>query len=60
MLFLTIQNFLYKIYLHKRNENQYLTDRGPITESELLKALFSIDNDKSPGSDGITKFYIKF
>ena len=55
MLFLTIQNFLDKIYLPKCNENQSLTHRGPITESELLKALFSMDNDKSPGSNRIIK-----
>ena len=34
---------------------------GAITECELLKALTSMDNDKSWGNDGITKeFYIKF
>ena len=34
---------------------------GAITECELLKALTSMDNDKSPGNDSITKeFYIKF
>ena len=47
--------------LTKLNENQILTCEGAITESELLKALMSMDNDKSPGNDGITKeFYIKF
>ena len=34
---------------------------GALTESELFKALTSMDNDKSPGNDVITKeFYIKF
>ena len=34
---------------------------GAITECELLKALTSMENDKSWGNDGITKeFYIKF
>ena len=28
---------------------------GAITESELLKALTSKNDDKSPGNDGITK-----
>ena len=47
--------------LHKLNENQTLKCEGAITECELLKALTSMDNDKSPGNDGITKeFYIKF
>ena len=47
--------------LSKLTENQTLKCEGPITESELLNALTSMDNDKSPGNDGITKeFYIKF
>ena len=47
--------------LPKLNENQALKCEGAITEYELLKALSSMDNDKSPGHDGITKeFYIKF
>ena len=47
--------------LPKLNENQTLNCEGDITESELLKALTFMGNDKSPGNDGITKkFYIKF
>ena len=47
--------------LSKLTENQTLKCEGPITESELLNALTSMDNDKSPGNDDITKeFYIKF
>ena len=47
--------------LPKLNENQTLKWEGAITECELLKALTSMNNDKSPGNDGITKsFYIKF
>ena len=47
--------------LPKLNENQTLKCKGAITESELLKALNSVNNDKSPGNDDITKeFYIKF
>ena len=42
-------------------ENQTLKCVGPITESELLNASNSMDNDKSPRNDGLTKeFYIKF
>ena len=56
-----IQSFLDKVSLPKLNENQALKCEGAITEYELLKALSSMDNDKSPGHDGITKeFYIKF
>ena len=56
-----IQSFLDKESLPKLNENQTLKCEGAITECEILKALTSIDNDKSPGNDGITKeFYKKF
>ena len=56
-----IQSFLDKVSLSKLTENQTLKCEGPITESELLNALNSMDNDKSPGNDDITKeFYIKF
>ena len=56
-----IQSFLDKVSLPKLNENQTLKCEGTITECELLLALTSMDNDKSPGNDGITKeFYIKF
>ena len=47
--------------LPKLIENQTLKYEGPITESEVLNALTSMDNDKSPGKYGIAKeFYIKF
>ena len=47
--------------LPKLYENQTLKCEGAINECELLKALTSMDNDKSLGNDGITKeFYIKF
>ena len=56
-----IQSFLDKVSLPKLNENQILKCEGDITECELLNALTSMDNEKSPGNDGITKeFYIKF
>ena len=58
-----IQSFLHKVSLPKLSENQTLKYEGAITESELLKALTSMDNDndKSPGKVSITKeFYINF
>ena len=56
-----IQIFLDKVSLHKLNENQTLKCEGAIIESELLKVLTSMDNNKSLGNDSITKeFYIKF
>ena len=56
-----IKSFLDEVSPPKLNENQTLTYQGAMTQSEPLKALNSIDNDKSPGNDGIAKeFYIKF
>ena len=55
------QSFLDNVSLPKLNENQTLKCEGVITECELLKALTSMDNNKSSGNDGISKeFYIKF
>ena len=54
----------YRVFLIKcknQNENQSLKCLGAITECKLSKALMSMDNDKSPENEGITKeFYIKF
>ena len=50
-----IQGFLDKMSLPKLNENRTLKCEGALTESELLKALTSMHNDKSPGNDVITK-----
>ena len=50
-----IQSFLDKVSLPKINENQTLMCEGGITESELLNTLTSMDNNKSPGNDCITK-----
>ena len=56
-----IQNFLDKVSLLKLNENQVLKCEGGVTGSGLLKGLTSMDNDKSPGNDSITKeFYLEF
>ena len=56
-----IQSFLDKVSLSKFIENQTLKCKGPITESELLNALTSMDNDKSPGNGNTAReFYIKF
>ena len=56
-----IQIFLDKVSLPKLNENQTHKCEGAITEYEILKALTSMDKDKSPGNDSITKeFCINF
>ena len=52
---LSTSSFLDKVSPSKLNENYTLKYEGDITESELLKALTSMDNDKSPRNDGITK-----
>ena len=47
--------------LPKLDNQKTLSCEGPITESELLNALKSMSNDKSPGNDGLTKeFYETF
>ena len=50
----SIQSFLDKVPLPNLNDNQAL-ESSPINENELLKALTSMDNDKRPGYDDITK-----
>ena len=50
-----MQNFLDKVSLPKLYENQTRKCEGAITECELWKALTSMDNDKSPANNGITK-----
>ena len=56
-----IQIFLDKVSLPKLNENQTHKCEGAITEYEILKPLTSMDKDKSPGNDSITKeFCINF
>ena len=53
--------FLIKYLSLNLSENKTLKCEVTITDSELLKALTSMDNDRSPGNDGITKeFYITF
>ena len=57
--------FNWKIRISKRRssqinipilmEEQSQTCKGPITESELLNALKSMPNNKSPENDGLTK-----
>ena len=43
------------------NDNETLECEGVINKNELLKALPSMDNDKTPGNDSITKeIYVTF
>ena len=41
--------------LPKFDNQKAFSCEGPITETELLNALKSMNNDKSPGNDGLTK-----
>ena len=56
-----LQNYLKTVsnpVLSKEQQDSY---EGEITEKELLKALKSMENDKSPGNDGLSKeFYETF
>ena len=56
-----VSAYLSQINIFILMEEQSQTCEGPITESELLNAVKSMSNDKSPGSDGLTKeFYETF
>ena len=55
-----ISSFLENIYLPTLTNEQALECEGIISETELLKALKSIKNDKSPGNDAITKEFCEF
>ena len=44
-----------QINIHILTEEQSQTCEGLITETELLNALKSMPNNKSPGNDGLTK-----
>ena len=57
----SIQSFLDKVSFSKLNDDQALECEGIIKENEMLKALSSMDNDKTPGNDSITEeFYVNF
>ena len=56
-----INPYLSQINIPILTEEQSQTCEGPATESELLNALKSMPNNKSPGNDGLTKeFYETF
>ena len=55
-----ISSFLENINLPTISNEQALECEGIISETELLKALKSMKNDKSPGNDGITKEFYEF
>ena len=55
-----ISSFLENINLPSLTNEQAFECDGIISETELLKALKSMKNDKSPGNDGITKEFYEF
>ena len=55
-----IFSFLENINLPALTNEQALECEGIINETELLKALKSMKNDKSPGNDRITKEFYEF
>ena len=56
-----INSYLSQINIPILTEEGSQTCEGPITESELVNALKSMPNNKSPGNDGLTKeFYETF
>ena len=57
----SIQSPLDKVPLPKLDHNQALECEGIINKNELIKALTSMDNNKLPRYDDITKKnYLKF
>ena len=50
-----IMNYLNKIEIPHLNKEQSLECELPLLESEFLNALKSMQNNKSPGNDGLTK-----
>ena len=56
-----LETYLNAISFPKLGKEKNKTLDGGITEKELLAALQSMENNKSPGNDGLTKeFYITF
>ena len=55
------ESFLNKVFVPKLNYEHARICEGDLNELELLKALKSMQNNKSPGNDGLTKeFYETF
>ena len=56
-----INNFLDKVQLPKLNITEINERDDELSEKELYISLMSMQNDKSPGNDGLTKeFFVTF
>ena len=56
-----LKEFFDNVNIPKLSPEQINVCEGHITENELLDALKSMDNNKSPGNNGLTKeFYVLF
>ena len=56
-----LQNCLSNVVIPRLSTNEAHKCKGEITEKEIFDALNSMENNKSPGNDGITKeFYVHF
>ena len=54
-----VDTFLNKMSLPTLDNQKALSCEGPISDTEMLNALKSMSNDKSPGNDGLTKEFYK-
>ena len=55
------ESYLNQITIPKLTKERLQECEGEITEAELFKALQSMENNKTPGNDGLTKeFYVTF
>ena len=53
------ESFLNEVSVPKLNYEDAMICEGDLNELQLLKALKSMQNDKSPGNDGLTKEFYK-
>ena len=53
------ESFLNKVFVPKLNYEDAKIGEGDLNELELLKALKSMQNNKSPGNGGLTKGFTK-
>ena len=51
--------YLEHLTLHKLTNEQTLSCKGIISEDELFKSLKPMENNKSPGIDGLSKEFCK-